>query len=102
MVNKVCQSGNDFHALQSICYKRGLLQLLDQKKLPLETIYLDIQNAFDGCAHIDSGDEDEDSGEEEGTSKSKDEDENEEEWTSNADTKLDATEDEETDVQSTA
>lgn len=53
-------------------------------------------------AHIDSGDEDEDSGEEEGTSKSKDEDENEEEWTSNADTKLDATEDEETDVQSTA
>ncbi|XP_057544868.1 methylthioribose-1-phosphate isomerase [Amaranthus tricolor] len=41
-------SNNDLHALQSICYKRGSLQLLDQRKLPLETVYLDIQNASDG------------------------------------------------------
>ncbi|CAH9108656.1 unnamed protein product [Cuscuta epithymum] len=34
--------------LQSICYKRGSLQLLDQRKLPLETIYLDIKTAQDG------------------------------------------------------
>lgn len=34
--------------LQSICYKRGSLQLLDQRKLPLETIYLDIKNVQDG------------------------------------------------------
>ncbi|XP_057949325.1 methylthioribose-1-phosphate isomerase [Malania oleifera] len=35
-------------SLQSICYKRGSLQLLDQRKLPLETVYLDIQDARDG------------------------------------------------------
>nr|GMD58879.1 methylthioribose-1-phosphate isomerase [Ipomoea batatas] len=34
--------------LQAICYKRGSLQLLDQRKLPLQTIYLDIKNAKDG------------------------------------------------------
>ncbi|XWS26576.1 hypothetical protein CRYUN_Cryun26dG0042500 [Craigia yunnanensis] len=36
------------NTLQSICYKRGSLQLLDQRKLPLETDYLDIQDATDG------------------------------------------------------
>ncbi|KAI4344621.1 hypothetical protein L6164_011826 [Bauhinia variegata] len=36
------------NTLQSICYKRGSLQLLDQRKLPLETIYLEIQNSTDG------------------------------------------------------
>uniref|UniRef100_A0A7C8ZRD7 Methylthioribose-1-phosphate isomerase n=1 Tax=Opuntia streptacantha TaxID=393608 RepID=A0A7C8ZRD7_OPUST len=39
---------SDSNALQSICYKRGSLRLLDQRKLPLETVYLDIQNASDG------------------------------------------------------
>ncbi|XP_016468949.1 methylthioribose-1-phosphate isomerase-like [Nicotiana tabacum] len=34
--------------LLSICYKRGSLQLLDQRKLPLETIFLDIQDTKDG------------------------------------------------------
>lgn len=36
------------NTLKSICYKRGSLQLLDQRKLPLESIYLDIQNSTDG------------------------------------------------------
>ncbi|XP_074280790.1 methylthioribose-1-phosphate isomerase [Silene latifolia] len=36
------------NALQSICYKRGSLQLLDQRKLPLETVYLDIHSASGG------------------------------------------------------
>ncbi|GLT98801.1 hypothetical protein SLE2022_162810 [Rubroshorea leprosula] len=36
------------NTLQSICYNRGSLKLLDQRKLPLETIYLDIQDATDG------------------------------------------------------
>ncbi|KAF8393642.1 hypothetical protein HHK36_021888 [Tetracentron sinense] len=35
-------------SLQSICYKRGSLRLLDQRKLPLETIYLDVRDATDG------------------------------------------------------
>ncbi|KAH6766547.1 NagB/RpiA/CoA transferase-like superfamily protein [Perilla frutescens var. hirtella] len=35
-------------SLQSICYKRGSLQLLDQRKLPLETIYLDVKDSKDG------------------------------------------------------
>ncbi|OVA08329.1 Initiation factor 2B-related [Macleaya cordata] len=35
-------------SLQSICYKRGSLRLLDQRRLPLETIYLDVQGANDG------------------------------------------------------
>ncbi|KAM7517549.1 hypothetical protein LguiB_016511 [Lonicera macranthoides] len=35
--------------LQAICYKRGSLQLLDQRKLPLETTYLDIRDSADGC-----------------------------------------------------
>ncbi|KAJ7979228.1 Methylthioribose-1-phosphate isomerase [Quillaja saponaria] len=34
--------------LQSIRYKRGSLQLLDQRKLPLETTYLDIRDSTDG------------------------------------------------------
>ncbi|XP_062091128.1 methylthioribose-1-phosphate isomerase [Humulus lupulus] len=36
------------NTLQAICYKRGSLQLLDQRKLPLETVYLDIRDATDG------------------------------------------------------
>lgn len=36
------------NSLQSICYERGSLRLLDQRKLPLETIYLDIRNTSDG------------------------------------------------------
>ncbi|XP_038993941.1 methylthioribose-1-phosphate isomerase-like [Hibiscus syriacus] len=36
------------NTLQAICYKRGSLQLLDQIKLPLETVYLDIQGSIDG------------------------------------------------------
>ncbi|KAH1131854.1 hypothetical protein J1N35_003232 [Gossypium stocksii] len=45
------KSSNDLlihNSLRSICYKRGSLQLLDQRKLPLETVYLDIQDATDG------------------------------------------------------
>ncbi|KAI4335194.1 hypothetical protein L6164_013864 [Bauhinia variegata] len=34
--------------LQAICYKRGSLQLLDQRKLPLETIYIEIRDSTDG------------------------------------------------------
>ncbi|KAM7258021.1 hypothetical protein ACFE04_013762 [Oxalis oulophora] len=37
------------NALQAICYKPGSLQLLDQRKLPLETVYLDIKTATEGC-----------------------------------------------------
>ncbi|TMX02508.1 hypothetical protein EJD97_021271 [Solanum chilense] len=33
--------------LEAICYRRGLLQLLDQRKLPLETLYLDIHDTND-------------------------------------------------------
>lgn len=36
------------NSLQSICYERGSLRLLDQRKLPLETVYLDIKDASDG------------------------------------------------------
>ncbi|KAJ1439937.1 NagB/RpiA transferase-like [Sesbania bispinosa] len=36
------------NTLQSICYKRCSLQLLDQRKLPLETIYLNIRDSTDG------------------------------------------------------
>lgn len=39
-------------SLQSIRYKRGSLQLLDQRRLPLETVYLDIFGATDGWAAI--------------------------------------------------
>ncbi|KAM7513521.1 hypothetical protein LguiA_003104 [Lonicera macranthoides] len=38
--------------LQAICYKRGSLQLLDQRKLPLETTYLDIRDSADGWGAI--------------------------------------------------
>ncbi|KAL9224200.1 hypothetical protein vseg_000262 [Gypsophila vaccaria] len=48
----VNSSHNDSNALQSICYKRGYLQLLDQRKLPLETVYLDIHSASDGWLAI--------------------------------------------------
>ncbi|CAK7352762.1 unnamed protein product [Dovyalis caffra] len=40
------------NTLQSICYNRGSLQLLDQRKLPLETTYLDIKDASDGWSAI--------------------------------------------------
>ncbi|XP_010666847.2 methylthioribose-1-phosphate isomerase [Beta vulgaris subsp. vulgaris] len=50
--NGVEKQGNDFHALQAICYNRGSLQLLDQRKLPLETVYLEIRNASDGWLAI--------------------------------------------------
>nr|POE60891.1 methylthioribose-1-phosphate isomerase [Quercus suber] len=40
------------NSLQSICYKPGSLQLLDQRKLPLEAIYLDIKDAKDGWSAI--------------------------------------------------
>ncbi|KAL1808925.1 hypothetical protein ACET3Z_025915 [Daucus carota] len=39
-------------SLQSIRYKRGCLQLLDQRRLPLETLYLDIHGATDGWEAI--------------------------------------------------
>lgn len=39
------ESGN---SLQAIRYKRGSLQLLDQRKLPLETTYLNIRDSTDG------------------------------------------------------
>eukprot|EP00262_Sarcandra_glabra_P013721 TRINITY_DN386_c0_g3_i1.p1 TRINITY_DN386_c0_g3~~TRINITY_DN386_c0_g3_i1.p1 ORF type:complete len:383 (-),score=72.66 TRINITY_DN386_c0_g3_i1:226-1374(-) len=35
-------------SLQAICYQRGSLGLLDQRKLPLETTYLDVRDASDG------------------------------------------------------
>ncbi|KAK8949562.1 Methylthioribose-1-phosphate isomerase [Platanthera zijinensis] len=38
----------NFSPLQSICYEHGALRLLDQRKLPLEIVYLDIKNAADG------------------------------------------------------
>lgn len=38
----------DQNSLQSICYKRGSLQLLDQRRLPLETFYLDVRDATAG------------------------------------------------------
>lgn len=38
-------SGN---TLKAIRYQRGSLLLLDQRKLPLESVYLDIQNSTDG------------------------------------------------------
>lgn len=40
------------YTLQSICYHRGSLKLLDQRKLPLETTYLDIKDASDGWLAI--------------------------------------------------
>ncbi|KAL0337215.1 UNVERIFIED_CONTAM: Methylthioribose-1-phosphate isomerase [Sesamum calycinum] len=39
-------------SLQSIRYSRGSLQLLDQRKLPLETVYLDIRDSKDGWVAI--------------------------------------------------
>jgi len=42
----------NFSSLQSIRYKRGSLQLLDQRKLPLETTYMDIRDSADGWSAI--------------------------------------------------
>ncbi|KAL2229164.1 methylthioribose-1-phosphate isomerase [Sesamum indicum] len=39
-------------SLQSIRYNRGSLWLLDQRKLPLETVYLDIKDSKDGWVAI--------------------------------------------------
>lgn len=39
-------------ALEAIRYQRGSLQLLDQRKLPLDTIYLEIQDAVQGWEAI--------------------------------------------------
>ncbi|WOL14263.1 methylthioribose-1-phosphate isomerase [Canna indica] len=39
-------------SLQSICYERGSLRLLDQRRLPLETVYLDIKDSTDGWTAI--------------------------------------------------
>ncbi|KAK4258203.1 hypothetical protein QN277_007676 [Acacia crassicarpa] len=36
------------NTLKAILYQRGSLRLLDQRKLPLESVYLDIQNSTDG------------------------------------------------------
>ncbi|KAK4479023.1 hypothetical protein RD792_014532 [Penstemon davidsonii] len=36
------------NSLQSICYKRSSLKLLDQRKLPIETAYVDILDTKDG------------------------------------------------------
>lgn len=47
-LNGVESQSNNSHSLQAICYKPGSLQLLDQRKLPLESVYLDIRNASDG------------------------------------------------------
>lgn len=52
LYNGVEQESDSYSSLQSICYKRGSLQLLDQRKLPLETTYLDIRNASDGWSAI--------------------------------------------------
>ncbi|KAK9071189.1 hypothetical protein SSX86_009757 [Deinandra increscens subsp. villosa] len=41
-------SQNDAASLQSIRYHRGSLHLLDQRKLPLDTIYLEIRDAVEG------------------------------------------------------
>ncbi|KAL8119890.1 methylthioribose-1-phosphate isomerase isoform X1 [Apium graveolens] len=40
------------NSLQSIRYKRGSLELLDQRRLPLETVYLEIHAATDGWEAI--------------------------------------------------
>ncbi|CAF2158080.1 unnamed protein product [Brassica rapa] len=46
-------SGEGDTTLKSICYKPGSLQLLDQqRKLPLETTYLEIRDAADGWSAI--------------------------------------------------
>ncbi|CAN8270646.1 unnamed protein product [Cochlearia groenlandica] len=44
--------GGDTTTLKSICYKPGSLQLLDQRKLPLETTFLEIRNTSDGWSAI--------------------------------------------------
>lgn len=45
-------SGEGDTTLKSICYKPGSLQLLDQRKLPLETTYLEIRDTADGWSAI--------------------------------------------------
>ncbi|KAF6138811.1 hypothetical protein GIB67_025973 [Kingdonia uniflora] len=48
-------NSNEFevdNTLQAICYKRGSLKLLDQRKLPLETVYFDVRDATDGWIAI--------------------------------------------------
>ncbi|KAG6508066.1 hypothetical protein ZIOFF_033423 [Zingiber officinale] len=45
-------NGSSPGTLQSICYERGSLRLLDQTRLPLETVYLDIKDSSDGWTAI--------------------------------------------------
>ncbi|EAN80052.1 translation initiation factor 2 subunit, putative [Trypanosoma equiperdum] len=40
------------NTLESIKYRRGVLQLLDQRRLPLETVYCDITSIDDICCAI--------------------------------------------------
>ncbi|XP_008786516.1 methylthioribose-1-phosphate isomerase [Phoenix dactylifera] len=42
------ESNGKSDSLQSICYERGSLRLLDQRRLPIETVYLDVRDATDG------------------------------------------------------
>ncbi|KAK6152020.1 hypothetical protein DH2020_014655 [Rehmannia glutinosa] len=44
----MANGAEQYESLQAICYKRGSLQLLDQRKLPLESTYLDIKDSKDG------------------------------------------------------
>lgn len=46
------KGADNISSLQSIVYKCGSLQLLDQRKLPLETVYLDIRDSTDGWSAI--------------------------------------------------
>ncbi|KAI5672484.1 hypothetical protein M9H77_12848 [Catharanthus roseus] len=43
----------EHNSLQAILYHCGSLQLLDQRKLPLDGIYLDIRDANDGWFLVD-------------------------------------------------
>ncbi|XP_031501369.1 methylthioribose-1-phosphate isomerase-like isoform X4 [Nymphaea colorata] len=50
--SKDASNHQDAASLQSIKYSRGHLQLLDQRRLPLEMIYLDIKDSKDGWVAI--------------------------------------------------
>lgn len=47
MAAELKQNGED-NTLQSIRYSRGRLQLLDQRKLPHDSVYIDIQDSTAG------------------------------------------------------
>ncbi|KAI5444976.1 G1/S-specific B-type cyclin Cig2 [Lathyrus oleraceus] len=44
----MASNSNATNTLLSICYNHGSLQLLDQRKLPLESVYLEIRDSNDG------------------------------------------------------